>query len=120
MNPFDLEVRGAGAFPHAARPRTVWIGASAGAEQMIGLHDGIEAALAKLGYRKEHRQFQTHLTIGRVRGGGPGIAELGRLVQQHAEFLVGRMTVGKVAVFSSTLTSGGPIYETIGTARLGG
>ncbi len=120
VNPFDLEVRGAGAFPHAARPRTVWIGAGAGAEQMIGLHDAVEAALADLGYRKEHRQFQTHLTIGRVRGSGPGIAELGKLIQQHAEFLVGRMTVGKVTVFSSELTSSGPVYETIATARLGG
>ena len=120
VNPFDLEVRGAGAFPNAARPRTVWVGAGEGAEQMIGLHDAVETGLAKLGYRKEHRQFQTHLTVGRVRGGGPGIAELGKLVQQHAEFLVGRMTVGKVTVFSSTLSSSGPIYETIGTARLGG
>ena len=33
--------------------------------------------MAELGYREEHRRFQTHLTIGRVRGGGPGIAELG-------------------------------------------
>ena len=98
----------------------MWIGAGAGAEQMIGLHDAVEAALADLGYRKEHRQFQTHLTIGRVRGSGPGIAELGKLIQQHAEFLVGRMTVGKVTVFSSELTSSGPVYETIATARLGG
>jgi RNA 2',3'-cyclic 3'-phosphodiesterase len=119
VNPFELEVRGAGAFPHASRPRTVWIGAGAGAEQMILLHDAVENSLAQLGYRKEHRQFQTHLTVGRVRGAGPGIAELGKLLQQQAEFLVGRMTVGKITVFSSTLTPAGPIYETIATARLG-
>jgi RNA 2',3'-cyclic 3'-phosphodiesterase len=120
VNPFEMEVRGAGAFPRAARPRTVWIGAGSGAEQMIGLHDAVESALAKLGYRKEHRRFQTHLTIGRVRGAGSGITELGKLVEQHSEFLVGRMTVPTVTVFSSTLTPSGPIYETIGTAQLGG
>ena len=35
VEPFELEVRGAGAFPTAARPRTVWLGAGAGAEEML-------------------------------------------------------------------------------------
>lgn len=117
---FELEVRGAGAFPNAARPRTVWLGAGAGAEQMVVLHDHIEAALAELGYREEHRRFQTHLTIGRLRGGGPGIAELGELLQQHADVPIGRTSVQKATVFCSTLTRDGPIYEVLGTARLGG
>ena len=38
-----------GAFPTAARPRTVWLGAGAGAEQMVVLHDRVEAALAETG-----------------------------------------------------------------------
>ena len=117
--PFDLEVRGAGAFPNAARPRTVWLGAGEGAEQMVLLHDRVEAALAELGYREEHRRFQVHLTIGRVRG-GMGIAELGSRLEQQADFPAGRMTVEKVTVFSSNLTPAGPIYEVIGSARLSG
>jgi 2'-5' RNA ligase len=116
---FELELRGAGAFPTAARPRTVWLGAGEGAEEMAVLHERIEAELAKLGFRKEHRRFQTHLTIGRVRGGGPGIADLGARLQQQADFPAGRMTVDKVTVFASTLTPAGPIYEVLGTARLG-
>ncbi len=119
VEPFALEIRGAGAFPNPARPRTVWLGAGAGAEPMIVLHDRVEAALAELGYREEHRRFQTHLTIGRVRGGGPGIAELGELLTQRADFVVGRMNVQKVTVFCSTLTSRGPIYDVLGTAQLG-
>ena len=79
VKPFELDVRGAGAFPNAVRPRTVWLGAAAGGESMVMLHDRVEAELAKLGYREEHRRFQPHLTIGRVRGTGPGIAELGTL-----------------------------------------
>jgi 2'-5' RNA ligase len=86
---------------------------------MVLLHDRVETELAKLGHRKEHRRFQTHLTIGRVRGGGPGIAELGGRLQQHADFPAGRMTVDKLTVFASTLTATGPIYEVLGTAPLG-
>jgi RNA 2',3'-cyclic 3'-phosphodiesterase len=120
VEPFPLEVRGAGAFPNAARPRTVWLGAREGADQMVVLHDRIEEPLAELGYREEHRRFQVHTTIGRVRGAGPGIAELGERLRQQADFLAGRMTVDRVTVFSSTLTPDGPIYDVIGTARLGG
>lgn len=119
VQPFELQVRGAGAFPNAARPRTVWIGADRGAQEMVVLHDRVEAALAELGYREEHRRFQTHVTIGRVRGGGPGILELGTLLQQRANAAVGSMTVQKVTVFSSALTPSGPIYEVLGTGRLG-
>ena len=120
VEPFELDVRGAGAFPNAARPHTVWLGASGGSEPMLVLHDHVEAAVAKLGYREEHRRFQTHLTIGRVRGLGPGVAELGHLLQQQADFSAGRMTVGKVTLFASTLTPNGPIYDVLGTAPLGG
>lgn len=118
VEPFELDVRGAGAFPTPARPRTVWLGAGEGAESMVVLHDRVEAALAELGYREEHRRFQSHMTIGRVRGAGPGIAELGRLLQQLADFAAGRMTVSKVTLFASTLTPNGPVYEVLGTAPL--
>jgi RNA 2',3'-cyclic 3'-phosphodiesterase len=120
VEPFELDVRGAEAFPNAARPRTVWLGAGDGAEPMVVLHDRVEAVLAKLGYREEHRRFQPHLTIGRVRGAGAGIAELGTLLQQQADFSAGRMTVGKVTLFASTLTPDGPIYDVLGSAPLGG
>lgn len=116
---FEFEVRGAGAFPNAARPRTVWIGGGNGKEPMVVLHDRVEAALAELGFREEHRRFQPHLTIGRVRGVGPGIAELGELLQQRADLSIGRMRVRKVTVFSSALTPNGPIHEVLGTAPLG-
>ncbi|MEN6451611.1 MAG: RNA 2',3'-cyclic phosphodiesterase [Thermoguttaceae bacterium] len=120
LEPFPLELRGAGAFPAAARPRTVWLGAGEGADQMVVLHDRIEANLAELGYREEHRRFQTHLTLGRVRGAGASIVDLGRLIQQQADFAAGQMTVDKVTIFSSTLTREGPIYDVVGTATLGG
>ncbi len=135
-----------GAFPTAARPHTIWLGAGEGTQEMVTLHDRVEDALAELGHRKEHRRFQVHLTIGRVRGGGPerkgdrsnlprptfgrcppegcfaqiGPVPLSLLLRQQADFPAGRMHVEKVTVFSSTLTPAGAIYGVLGTARLGG
>jgi RNA 2',3'-cyclic 3'-phosphodiesterase len=120
VEPFDLQLHGAGAFPSAHRPRTVWIGAAAGAAEMITLAERIEAALKQLGYAPEGRAFQPHLTIGRVRGGGPTLNELGRRIALHAGGDLGLSPVEEVVVFSSRLGPGGPTYEALSRARLGG
>jgi len=119
VRPFDLEVGCAGAFPNSNRPRTLWIGANAGSQQMAELHEFVALELAELGFQDEDRRFQTHLTIGRTRS-GKNVAELGRLLKQHADFNAGRMRVEKATVFSSSLQRGGPIYEVLGMGPLGG
>jgi 2'-5' RNA ligase len=120
LAPFDVEARGAGAFPDVLRPRTVWIGVGTGSEQMIELHDAIEYELAPLGYRPENRRFRPHLTIGRVRNSPTGIDELGRLIEQHADFASGLSTVYEVMIVSSELGPDGPTYEVLGHADLKG
>lgn len=118
-NPFELEIHGAGAFPDLRRPRTIWLGVREGDEPMRVLHRQVESALKKLHYPPEGRKFTAHLTIGRVRGGGPTLADLGRLLQEHADTPLGRTSVEEVVVFTSHLDRSGPIYEAIGRAPLG-
>ena len=118
VKPFELEIRGAGAFPNAARPRTLWLGSGEGEEPMVELHGHVEQSLGKLGYRKEHRRFHPHLTLGRVRRGGPAVDELGTLLQDRADFQAGRFTVSQLIIFSSELNRSGPVYEVLGRAKL--
>jgi 2'-5' RNA ligase len=118
--PFELEIRGTGAFPNAKRPRTVWLGVGAGVQEMVELNRRIEPPLEKLGYRKEARRYQPHLTIGRIRRGGPGVLELGTLLGEYADFEVGRTRVTEVIVFSSELDRSGPTYEALARVALGG
>lgn len=117
---FDVEVEGAGAFPDARRPRTVWIGMGRGTDQMVELHDAIEFELAKLGFRSENRRFRPHVTIGRVRQSPRGIGELGRLIEAEADFDGGVSLVDEVVVFSSELGPDGPTYEPLCHAELKG
>ena len=119
FEPFDLEIRGAGAFPNLRRPSTVWLGAGDGAERLSALATRLDAALGKLGFRKESRRFEAHLTIGRLREGGLAAAELGRLLHGQAGFEAGRTRVAEVIVFSSQLTPKGPIYEALDRTPLG-
>ena len=118
--PFALEMRGAGAFPNAGRPRTIWLGAGAGHEPLEALQEKLESALEALGFRREARRFQVHLTIGRVRRGPRGIAELGKLIAEQADFPAGRMRVAELVTFSSVLGPSGPTYEALSRAKLSG
>jgi 2'-5' RNA ligase len=120
FRPFDVEVRGAGAFPDVRRPRTIWVGMGTGTEAMIALHDAIDHELSQLGYRSENRRFRPHLTIGRVRQSPQGIDELGRLVQKNADFASGLSTVYEVVVFSSELGPDGPTHEPLCHVELKG
>jgi 2'-5' RNA ligase len=117
IEPFELEIRGAGAFPNLGKPRTLWLGAKEGAERMADLHDHIALALADLGFPDEDRRFQSHLTIGRVKS-PKNTALLGPLLRDHADFSAGKVPVDRAIIFSSRLERGGPLYEKLGTAPL--
>src|SRR5262245_5583385 len=117
--PFEIEVRGAGAFPTTQRPRTVWLGVVRGAEPMQLLQADIETGLKKLGFRGEGRDYTPHLTIGRVRSLPRGDALPGKLTQERG-FSAGTMPVAEVVVFSSQLGPGGSTYTPLVRAPLAG
>ena len=118
--PFSLQVCGVGAFPNLSRPRVIWLGAAEGQEAMAALAGRVESALTELGFPREGRRFQSHLTLGRVRRGGPEMAALARLVEQHAAVELGQTPVEEVVVFSSQLKPTGAVYEALDRAPLGG
>jgi 2'-5' RNA ligase len=118
--PFEIEIRGAGAFPNASRPQTIWLGAGEGEQPMAEVSERVESALEPLGFRRESRPFRTHLTIGRVRRDGGRTAGLGPALDEMAGYEAGRMPVEEVVVFSSQLLRTGPVYEALGRAPLGG
>lgn len=119
IEPFRLDLVGIGAFPNISRPRTLWLGADEGQLAMAALQQSVEHGLKKLGYRPEGRKFKTHLTLGRVRRAGPGIARLAELLAQHVSFQAGATVVEKVTVFASELTPEGPVYSVLSRAPLG-
>ena len=115
---FEYELHGSGAFPNADKPRTIWLGVRDGSQQLALLNERIELAVAKLGFHREARRYEPHLTIGRIRRGKIGVAELGNLIRQNAELELGRTLVSEVVVFSSQLDRSGPSYEALSRAPL--
>ena len=114
---FDAQCRGVGAFPHAGRPRTIWIGIEEGLAEFIELHERIDRCLAKLQFPRERRRFHPHLTVGRVRD-RRDTSPLGEYLQERSEIRLGVLCVSEVVLFSSQLTAAGPIYSPLARCAL--
>jgi RNA 2',3'-cyclic 3'-phosphodiesterase len=116
--PFTMSIEGAGAFPNARRPRTLWVGVGSGAAEVGALHDGMEEPLLELGcYRREERHFTPHLTIGRVKG-DPTADDLAKALTKYAGWSAGETVVDTVCVMGSELTPHGPVYTVLSRAKL--
>ena len=58
MEPFDLDVRGVGAFPTFSGRALIWLGGGEGEEQMAELANRLDDELFKVGFRKEAAVFR--------------------------------------------------------------
>lgn len=99
---FPLTLKGLGSFGGKRRPPVLW----AGAQIPPGLQDWVQALndrLEELGYPRETRPYQPHLTLARWRSP----ARLGSL---DAGLQLGHQPVLDFVLISSRLTPDGPIY----------
>lgn len=117
--PFEVALGGGGAFPSLARPRSLWVGVTTGADRLANLADRLTAAAADCGLVLDTRPFTPHLTIARTDGLrlGPTAAHA---LEAAADGLDVRFTVESVVLFRSFLGNGPARYEALHEARLGG
>ena len=120
LPPFTVSFHGVHAFPRDEHPRTIWIGIDEGREQLRELQQRIEDALYDAGFQRERRKFVPHLTLGRVREGGPRMHALGEQVVAQNEYSGGQVIVEDVVVYASFLEKEGPVHQVVGTAELAG
>jgi 2'-5' RNA ligase len=101
--PFEARARRLGAFPSEREPRVLWVGVEAG-EPLERVQRAVEAALMELGFDKEERAFHPHVTVGRVKIGGP----LGELWRSEDDFGASRLT--EVVLYESRTLRAGAEY----------
>ncbi|MEN6519666.1 MAG: RNA 2',3'-cyclic phosphodiesterase [Armatimonadota bacterium] len=112
IEPFDIEIGEAGAFPNPGRPKTVWVGVTSGCEMLAGIAGRVDEALEKLGFEKETRPFRSHITIGRVKDDCDA-KELGPALKNAEIGQLGSFKVESVAVMKSDLRREGPVYSVV-------
>lgn len=110
--PFQLVVKGIGAFPNLNRPRVIWVGAGEGSEHVIDIYNHIERGLKKLGFKPGAKQYIPHCTIFRVKF----ITKkpiLSKKLMELANITLGDVEVRSVKLMRSQLTPKGPVYTTL-------
>jgi 2'-5' RNA ligase len=108
MAPFDLDVRGVGAFPVKGPPRVLWAGLTSGMDELCAVEVDVSARLQQLGIAPDERVFSPHLTLGRVRDAA-GL-RTSTLLAGLAQQPVGTSRIDAITLFESQLSPKGPTY----------
>ena len=116
--PFDVRIDGAGAFPSAGRPRTIWLAHHDGGDGLAELAARLDRELVGAGWPASERPFRAHLTLARADGvrRGPQTAEA---LKTAATGLNAQSVAERIVLYES-VTGGGPArYVSRAEARLG-
>jgi RNA 2',3'-cyclic 3'-phosphodiesterase len=117
--PFEIAVRGAGAFPNEGRARVIWVGCADAAGKLKAIAQGVQAALQPLGFEPELREFSAHLTLGRIKFPRPDAA-LTKALDSIKNQAFGIMRVEAIHLFESQLNPAGSIYNKLSSHWLKG
>jgi len=111
--PFNLEVKGIGAFPNAKKSRIIWAGlTSKNMDIFQKLYESIEQRMIRLSFDKEERQFKPHLTLARIKSPEKN-SKIKNYIEKNTEFGFGTINVNSVKLMKSTLLTGGAKYDCI-------
>jgi 2'-5' RNA ligase len=117
MAPFELELRGVGAFPNVNRMQVLWVG-TRNAEGLGDLASYLQDELDQLGFKKEKRRFSPHITLARVRS-GRNLDAVRAVLGEYTEERFGVQTIDRIRLKKSDLRPSGPIYTVVEEAHFG-
>ena len=109
---FDIELRGLGVFPSFSKINIVWIGVTRGRDELAKVAESLEGGLKALGFPKEERDFNCHLTIMRLKSSRNKEALVSE-VEKFSDFEFGVVKANSLRLKKSVLTSQGPTYSTL-------
>ena len=113
---FDLTIEGTGTFPPKRPPRVIWAGIGRGIDNLRSVEQEVRARLDGLVHSTDKRDYNPHLTLGRVKN--PAGLRSATLLEGHESAVFGVVRVGAVTLCESRLSSSGPTYIALGRANL--
>ncbi|GJM41871.1 MAG: RNA 2',3'-cyclic phosphodiesterase [Ardenticatenaceae bacterium] len=103
--PIQLRLSGVGAFPQQKRPRVVWAGLAGNLEPLREMQAKLEDQIVAMGWVREKRPFNPHITLGRVKN-----AQQARGLAWDVELAEIEFGVTAVQLVESELRPSGAVY----------
>lgn len=114
LNPFEIELKGLGAFPSEDFIRVVWAGVES--SKIFKLQK--QAGLHNISTDNKH-EFKPHITLMRVDNISQGKKKkLKSMIEEHKDEDFGTVTVDSVKLFESRITGKGSNYRKISEHQL--
>ena len=119
LSNFIIKPHGIGAFPNIKSPRIIWVGIEGGTTELMTIQERIGSELNRLGLEPEKRKFHPHLTLARVKS-EKNKHILAKALKEFPPLQFDEIPVCEIALFKSTLSLQGPIYEVLKKWKLSG
>lgn len=110
---FTASREGVDVFPFSGPPRVIWLGMRDGRDPLHALRGELAGRLNRYGLETPSRPFRPHLTLGRV---NRTVTDLGTALRSFVRAQVAantRWRVGRVSLYESRLSPGGPAYRVV-------
>lgn len=114
--PINFTLQGIGAFPNTRSPKVIWAGMR-NCAALLELQQQLANGLDALGFQKDKKPFNAHITLGRVRDGSARSA-LSELLEERHNHRFGEFQAGRLAFVHSDLQPSGPVYTLLQECKL--
>ena len=111
LSQFEIVIGNTGSFPKHGTPRVLWLGVDDYSGKLTQLQAALDDECLRLGFAKEARAFNPHLTI--ARGRKPQGARALALAHKEIGFPPMEVSVRELTVIRSELSSQGSNYTAL-------
>ncbi len=117
--PFMLTLSGIGFFPGVNRPRVIWVGLGGETRHLTDLQTHLADRLAAVGFPREKRSYQAHLTLGRIRQAKRS-GQFKPVLQQFSDWGDREFSADRIGLLRSDLKPSGAVYTVLKQVKLSG
>ncbi len=115
-NHFEIEIEKVGVFDSFLSPKVLWLGINQ-SDRLTQFYDKINEGLQTIGYEKENRAFNPHLTLGRIKSLTDNKL-LQKCITEFANVKLQIQPVDELPLYESLLGRDGSFYQLLESYNL--